>query len=379
MITPEGRGPGGWYYAYAGADTFEVWADVARHYRLDGRRASIAGYSMGGYGTWKLAGQYPDLFSRAQPTVGPTVIGPVSRTNTVHQVASLRHIPVLSWLSAGDGSVPLQATLPNTQELERLGYRYELDVFRPFNNLFVPEHFVLAFNDFYQPAADFLGDALVRRNPARVSYAYNPTMDFAAGGTVAGHAYWLSGLRLRSTAGDPPVARIDVRSHGFGTGDPPAGPTQNGTGTLTGGALGPLAYDFERKTWGETPRCSRRGPARHRRRQRGRGDDRPQARAGELSHRAERDQRRPDPRHPRRLPRQRLAPRSVQGQEVEVGERRRRPPAACRYCGPADGEDCCSDMYSSSPARARRPTEERSIGVQPSSSPGAPSACRDQR
>jgi hypothetical protein len=253
VITPEGRGPGGWYFAYAGADTFEVWADVARHYRLDGRRASIAGYSMGGYGTWKLAGQYPDLFSRAQPTVGPTVLGSFARTDTVHLVPSLRHIPVLSWLGAGDGSVPLNATLPNTQELDRLGYRYELDVFRPFNILFVPDHYVLAFNDGYQAAADFLGDPLVRRNPARVTYAYNPDWDFAQTGTVAGHAYWLSGLRLRSTAGDAPIGRIDVRSHGFGTGDPPAGPTEHGPGALTGGALGPLAYDFERKAWGETP------------------------------------------------------------------------------------------------------------------------------
>ena len=29
VITPEGRGPDGWYYGHAGADTFEAWADVA--------------------------------------------------------------------------------------------------------------------------------------------------------------------------------------------------------------------------------------------------------------------------------------------------------------------------------------------------------------
>ena len=64
VITPRARGPDGGYDGYAGADVFEVWADVARRYRLDGRRTAITGYSMGGFGTFKLAEQYPDL-SRA--------------------------------------------------------------------------------------------------------------------------------------------------------------------------------------------------------------------------------------------------------------------------------------------------------------------------
>jgi C-terminal binding-module, SLH-like, of glucodextranase len=75
VITPEGRGPDGWYYGHAGADTFEVWADAARRYRLDPGWTSIAGYSMGGYGTYKFAAQYPDLFARANPVVGPPGLG----------------------------------------------------------------------------------------------------------------------------------------------------------------------------------------------------------------------------------------------------------------------------------------------------------------
>ena len=74
-MTPAGRGPDGWYYDRAGADTFEVWADVARHYALDPDVTSIAGYSMGGYGTYKLATQFPDLFAKGQPTVGPPGLG----------------------------------------------------------------------------------------------------------------------------------------------------------------------------------------------------------------------------------------------------------------------------------------------------------------
>jgi len=75
VLTPSGRGPDGWYYDHAGADTFEAWADVAAHYRLNPSFTDIAGYSMGGYGTYKFTTQFPDLFARAQPTVGPPGLG----------------------------------------------------------------------------------------------------------------------------------------------------------------------------------------------------------------------------------------------------------------------------------------------------------------
>ena len=70
VITPLSRGPDGGYDNLAAADVFEVWADVARRYKLDPEWTVITGYSMGGIGTFKLAEQFPDLFARAQPTVG---------------------------------------------------------------------------------------------------------------------------------------------------------------------------------------------------------------------------------------------------------------------------------------------------------------------
>src|SRR6185436_13846623 len=57
------------YYGQAGADVFEVWADVAHRYKLNPDRATIGGTSMGGFGTWKFSGQFPDLFASAQSQV----------------------------------------------------------------------------------------------------------------------------------------------------------------------------------------------------------------------------------------------------------------------------------------------------------------------
>jgi Putative esterase len=246
VITPEGRGPDGWYLDYAGADTFEVWADVARRYRLDPDWTAISGYSMGGYGTFKLATQYPDLFARAETTVGPSGEGiPVARTRP--QLESLRNIPILMWAGGADASVPVEDTGPQADRLDALGYRYEYDLFLG------AIHLLLAFNDQYQPVADFLGTARVDRSPPHVSYVYNPATDYPAAGTSAGHAYWVSGVKLRDAAANGGRGLVDVRSDGFGVGDPAASATARGTGTLTGGQLFGLAYTAQSKTWGAAP------------------------------------------------------------------------------------------------------------------------------
>ena len=243
VITPEARGPDGFYDGYAGADVFDVWADVARRYVLDPDWTVIAGYSMGGIGTFKLAEQFPDLFARGQPTVGD------SADNNL--VPSLRNIPFLMWNSAVDELVPPAEYLPTALKLDSSGYRYELEVFT------TSEHLTLAINDQFAPAAAFLGTATVDRDPAHVTFVVDPSLDYPALGFVADHAYWLSDLRLSNTT--PPVmgsaqATIDVRSHGLGVGDPTPSGTQTGHGTLTGGSLPfPLAYTRQFQTWGPVP------------------------------------------------------------------------------------------------------------------------------
>jgi hypothetical protein len=253
VITPEGRGPDGWYWGHAGADTFEVWADVAARYPLDPDWTSISGYSMGGYGTYKFATQYPDLFARANPVVGPPGLGvwvPPSppqpggqASNTNRMLASVRNVPFMIWDGSEDELVPVAGPVAQARTFDDLRYRYVFDLFT------TADHFALAVNDQYAPAASFLGTFEVPRNPAHVSYVVNPKMDFPAAGTVADHAYWISGLRLRSSAGGAPLGKVDARSEGFGLTDPTPNPTETRNGVLQGGNLGPLNYTERRKTW----------------------------------------------------------------------------------------------------------------------------------
>ncbi len=261
VLTPSGRGPDGWYYDQAAADTFEAWADVARHYPLDPDYTSIGGYSMGGYGTYKFATQFPDLFARAQPTVGPPGVGVAPtpenpspggpQSSTFPMLASLRNIPIMMWVAVSDELVPFTGTQLHARGLDELDYRYEFWAFAP------AEHLTLAAFDQYDPSAAFLGDHEVDRNPAHVTYVRNDTMDFADNGTTADHAYWLSGIAV-SDRETSPFGTIDVRSEGFGVDDPAAGATQADAGQLSGGNFGSLGYQRQRKEWGSTPRAATR-------------------------------------------------------------------------------------------------------------------------
>jgi hypothetical protein len=80
-------------------------------------------------------------------------------------------------------------------------------------------------------------------------------MDFADDATKADHAYWLSDVNVSNREASP-FGTIDVRSEGFGVGDPAAGETQSDAGQLTGGNLtGTLGFQRQRKSWGAVPRA----------------------------------------------------------------------------------------------------------------------------
>ena len=256
VITPQARDPAaGDYTGYGTVDVFEVWADVNRLYHVDPTWTAITGYSMGGFGTYKIGESFPDLFGRALAMVGsPGGIVPVTPVPYVGggtaELPSLRNLPMGIWDVTTDElnpNAPLNATA-----LEQLGYRYDF-------LLFPGDHFTLLYNDEFAPAAAFLGTEPVHPNPAHVTYVYavsaidglgRPWGDFPKIGLVADHAYWLSGLRL-ANGGE---GTVDALSHGFGIGDPKPSGKQVRAGALAAGALFPtLPYVETYQTWGVPP------------------------------------------------------------------------------------------------------------------------------
>jgi pimeloyl-ACP methyl ester carboxylesterase len=251
VATALARGPDGWYVEDAEADVFEMWADIARNYPLNPEMTSVTGYSMGGHGTYKLSTRYPDLFARAHVVVGSPALGGFwippappgggEDTNTYHLLPGLRHIPVLIWEQAADEGPTYTGQLMQAQRLNDMNYRYRLDTF------VTGEHLTLYMHDSYAESANFLGDAMVNRNPAHVSYVANPPMDVASRGLVGNHAYWVSNIAVRGDNANP-RGSVDVVSRAFGDSDSVASETQTGAGVIAG-ALGLQAYVSQFKTW----------------------------------------------------------------------------------------------------------------------------------
>jgi LPXTG-motif cell wall-anchored protein len=251
VVAPLGRGPSFWWFALGAADVYEAWADAAAHYRLDPRYVVQSGQSMGGYGAYKLASTYPDLYTGAFPSVGPGAptldavpgAAPVTpRTSDVWKLfASLRHVPVLSVNAIGDPIVPITTTRNNMQVLEDLDYRYDFYFFGASSHsdhrYLVPEEYV---------AMAKAGP--IDRDPRRVTYVVNAAMSNPELGLSADRAYWVSGLRLADSAAA--FGTVDVVSRGFPAGDPQVGSQESTQGVAM---RGPDPYERLRRQWGTTP------------------------------------------------------------------------------------------------------------------------------
>lgn len=233
VVTPAGRGPDGFYFDAAEADVFEVWADVARHYRLNPDKVAMSGVSMGGIGSFRLAARYPDLFSRIAPIVAGAPL--------LDQLASLHNVPVLMWNALLDELQPVTVTEETVSALRDAGLRYEVLRFETW------DHLTASTYDNFAPAADFLGESRVDRNPVRVRYVLNPAEDSPDLGLVADQAYWLSNMQLRDP--EAGAGTVDARSEAFGLAEPELLPEETSLEVLTGGNHEPAPYSRRTRNW----------------------------------------------------------------------------------------------------------------------------------
>ena len=218
VITPEARGPDGFYAGIPEATTFEAWADTARHYPINADKAAASGYSMGGFGTYRLLARYPDLFASGFSVVA----GPGSVED---QLRSLVNVPFLSWNADADELVNIQ-----TSEAAHAAL-VEAEIAHTHNLFTTADHLTLAGNDEYLPGAEWMGDLTSTPAPATVRYALDPTEDSLD--VVADHAYWLSDLALVDP--DAGTGQIEAHSAAHGIGRPGPVTTTPGGGAVTGG------------------------------------------------------------------------------------------------------------------------------------------------
>lgn len=234
VITPLGRGPDGWYEDEALIDTMEVWADAKRHYAYDPERMLISGYSMGGYGTYRLTTMMPDAFASAVSVVGPPANGiwayPLPPTGgaanpdfTYPQLENTRHIPFWITHGAADELVPVAGIQQQADRLAALGHQHGFAL-HP-----AEDHLTFSFKDEWSREAGWLaGHGRRVTNPARITYKVRPAT-WATNGRpaivsqlralaaeVGAHlegAYWLTEV-TNAGAGDV-TGTVDLTSGGI--------------------------------------------------------------------------------------------------------------------------------------------------------------------
>lgn len=80
--------------------------DVQARYHVDPDRVYLTGLSMGGYGTWHLAVEYPDRFAAIAPICG----GSLWAYGLPERVPAISHVPAWVFHGAQDDVVPLEAS-----------------------------------------------------------------------------------------------------------------------------------------------------------------------------------------------------------------------------------------------------------------------------
>ena len=222
VLTPEARGPDGIYDGLSPRPTCSRRGPTSpATTSLDPDWTAIAGYSMGGFGTFKLAEQFPDLFARGAARRWATELD-------TDMLGSLRNIPVLMWNSAADELVPIPG-LPADGRAARLA-RLPLRARRVRARASTTRSRI---NDQFGPAAAFLAPN-GRSRPGARDLRRRPGARLCQAGFVGRPRLLALGrARARRRTGTPAKWRtrraIDVLSRGFGAGDPAPGPTQAGS------------------------------------------------------------------------------------------------------------------------------------------------------
>jgi pimeloyl-ACP methyl ester carboxylesterase len=196
--TTLGRGPDGYYRGVAELDFWEVWASLNRSYVLHPDRTLVAGYSMGGFGTFDFALDHPDVFA------GMAVMASAANED-VPRLENARWLPYYHAHGVLDELVPYtDEALPTVEEMDRLGYRFVFDTYP------TKDHVAWSLEDGNDLAGEWMAarDRVRRRNVGDIIYRWYPDTRDRRMGIGATGAWW-----VRRVRGEGAEARVRATSH----------------------------------------------------------------------------------------------------------------------------------------------------------------------
>jgi predicted peptidase len=115
VVCPKGRGPYSMYLASAERDVIDVINEMKRDFSIDDDRVYLMGHSMGGYGSWSIAVDNPDLFAAIGPIAGGGT--PFSRP----KLKAITHVPWVVVHGDKDPTVPVEESRKMVKAGKELG------------------------------------------------------------------------------------------------------------------------------------------------------------------------------------------------------------------------------------------------------------------
>jgi len=115
IVCPKGRGPVSMYMASAERDVIDVVKEMKREFLIDDDRVYLMGHSMGGYGSWSVAVNNPDLFAAIGPISGGGT--PLTRP----RLKAITHVPWIVVHGDKDPTVPVEESRKMVKAGKELG------------------------------------------------------------------------------------------------------------------------------------------------------------------------------------------------------------------------------------------------------------------
>jgi pimeloyl-ACP methyl ester carboxylesterase len=219
LVSPSGRGESTFFGGAAYADVLEALADSDRFGR-DPDRTSLAGYSMGSYGTMLLTTLHPDLWAGALAVDGTP---PSYHDGFTQNLANAAPVPFVLM-----GLLAYSQMRPDYEALRAAGATARL-------YLYPTDHYTNIVLDEWTQLTQALGQPVRDSTPERVRYTRVPAIESAvASGDLADAArvatnpavvpvdadgaFWVDEIKVRS--GDPAslgtIATVDATTDGRG-------------------------------------------------------------------------------------------------------------------------------------------------------------------
>ncbi|AKD58519.1 phospholipase/carboxylesterase [Spirosoma radiotolerans] len=79
-----------------------LYTELTTTYRVDPKRVYLTGISMGGYGVWQTAVNYPDKFAAVMPLCGGC--------DDSTQICRIKHMPIWTFHGTADEVIPISET-----------------------------------------------------------------------------------------------------------------------------------------------------------------------------------------------------------------------------------------------------------------------------